>query len=309
MSWRRPASARPVLFCAYTAILLAVNAPALGALFDLTRHDRTASHIALVPFVTLAMMYQDRRIIFSSYRAAHVAGALTVLGGLALLLAGSQAEAAGVSDALSITTAGLVVAWVGGFLVSFGRVAFRTALFPLVFLSFTIPLPHFVILAATQALKDGSTHVVGWLFILTGTPFLREGYVFSLPTVAIEIADECSGIRSSIALTLTALLASHTFLRTGLSKLLLLAAVLPMTVLKNGIRIVSLSLLSMHVDPEFLTGHLHHEGGIVFFLLALALLAPVLVMLRRVESHARPALRDGDGPGRVIAAANAAARD
>jgi exosortase/archaeosortase family protein len=64
-----------------------------------------------------------------------------------------------------------------------------------------------------------------------------------------------------------------------------------MAILKNAIRIVSLTLLSVHVDPGFLTGQLHHEGGIVFFALALALTFPILVLLRSLEARrirARP---------------------
>jgi hypothetical protein len=57
----------------------------------------------------------------------------------------------------------------------------------------------------------------------------------------------------------------------------------------------------MYVDPEFLTGQLHHEGGIVFFLLALALLAPVLFVLRRLEPRAPIAP--------AVASANAVVRD
>jgi exosortase/archaeosortase family protein len=60
--------------------------------------------------------------------------------------------------------------------------------------------------------------------------------------------------------------------------------ILPIVVIKNAIRIVALSLLAMHVDPSFLTGQLHHEGGFVFFVLALGLLAPLFVMLKRSES-------------------------
>jgi hypothetical protein len=56
-----------------------------------------------------------------------------------------------------------------------------------------------------------------------------------------------------------------------------------MAILKNAIRIVALTLLSIHVDPGFLTGQLHHEGGIVFFLLALALMTPILLLLRGFE--------------------------
>ena len=46
---------------------------------------------------------------------------------------------------------------------------------------------------------------------------------------------------------------------------------------------MTLSLLSIYVDPGFLTGSLHHQCGIVFFLLALGLLAPVLWLLQQSE--------------------------
>jgi exosortase/archaeosortase family protein len=70
--------------------------------------------------------------------------------------------------------------------------------------------------------------------------------------------------------------------------MVMVLAILPLAVLKNGIRIVTLTLLAIHVDPGFLSGQLHHEGGIVFFLLSLAMLAPLLFILRRYEV-ARPA--------------------
>jgi exosortase/archaeosortase family protein len=74
------------------------------------------------------------------------------------------------------------------------------------------------------------------------------------------------------------------YLKSGSMKLLLVVAVLPIAILKNGLRIVSLSLLSIHVNAKFLAGPLHTDGGIIFFLLALALLLPVLSVLRRWES-------------------------
>ena len=112
-----------------------------------------------------------------------------------------------------------------------------------------------------------------------------------LPKFVIEIADECSGIRSSIALLLTSLMVGHMFLRTWWKKALLVAAIFPMAMLKNGIRIVSLSLLASYVDPGFLTGQLHHDGGIVFFLLSLALLAPLFLLLCRSDTALAEASR------------------
>jgi hypothetical protein len=44
----------------------------------------------------------------------------------------------------------------------------------------------------------------------------------------------------------------------------------------------------MYVDPGFLTGQLHHEGGVVFFALSLLLLAPVVMVLRRSEAKLQP---------------------
>ena len=146
-----------------------------------------------------------------------------------------------------------------------------------------MPVPGILLNGAIGLLKRGSTEMVAALFTLTGTVYHREGFVFSLPTVVIEVADECSGIRSSLALVMTVLLAGHMFLTSAWKKALLAVAVIPLTIVKNGIRIVSLTLLALHVDPSFLNGQLHHEGGIVFFLLTLALVAPAFTLLRNSE--------------------------
>ena len=50
-------------------------------------------------------------------------------------------------------------------------------------------------------------------------------------------------------------------------------------IIKNGIRIVTLTLLANYVDPGFLHGNLHREGGVVFFVIGLLLLLPVLWLL------------------------------
>jgi exosortase/archaeosortase family protein len=122
--------------------------------------------------------------------------------------------------------------------------------------------------------------------------------VFQLPFIAIEVADACSGIRSSIGLLITSLLAGYMFLAKVHNRLLLLLAIVPITIFKNGVRIVTLSLLSIHVDPSYLSGQLHHEGGIVFFMISLALLTPILLLLMRSERRRG----DSDGQSRAVPA-------
>jgi exosortase len=113
---------------------------------------------------------------------------------------------------------------------------------------------------------------------------LREGFVFHLARVDIEVAKECSGIRSSMALLILALLATHFTLKSFWKKALFLACGLFMMILKNGIRIATLTLLAMYIDPGFLYGRLHHQGGVVFFLIGVVLLLPVLFFLQRSET-------------------------
>jgi len=56
-------------------------------------------------------------------------------------------------------------------------------------------------------------------------------------------------------------------------------------------RIVTLSLLGIYVDQRILYGELHKSGGIPFFIVALAMLAPILWILRRSE---KKSVRTGD---------------
>jgi exosortase len=274
---------RTLAFAGFTAALAAANAGVLAAVYELSRRNVTASHHLMIPLVSLVLVWMRRDEIFASTGWAWRPGLGIILAGAGLLLPAVLSGPAGPPDALTWSAGSMIVMWAGGFLICYGMEAGRAALFPLLFLGFMIPWPDALLDGATVFLKTGSRDVVSGLFTLTGTPYHREGFVYTLPHFAIEIADECSGIRSSIALLLTSLLAGHMFLKNGWKKALLTATVLPLAVVKNGIRITSLTLLAEHVDPGFLTGQLHHEGGIVFFLAALALWAPVLALLARSE--------------------------
>jgi exosortase len=180
----------------------------------------------------------------------------------------------------------VILLWIAGFAFSFGKAAVKSAYFSLLFLFLTVPLPNFLLERIISLLQAGSAEITEVLFNLTGVPALREGLVFHLARVNIEVARECSGIRSTIALLILALPVVHYGLHALWKKLFFLACAFFMMILKNGMRIVTLTLLAMYVDPSFLFGKLHRDGGIVFFLLGLLLLLPVLILLRRGESSA-----------------------
>jgi exosortase len=254
-------------------------------LLALSRSNPTASHLIAVPFVSTALMWYDRRDIFSTIRAWRARPTMLAVGAIVLswLLCSVWASAKPV-DALTARASLLVVVWMALFLAAYGPSAFRQALFPLLFVALMIPIPDRLLAPVIVFLKKGSSEMVAGLFTVVGTPFHREHFIFALPDFTIEIADECSGIRSSIALLLTTLVAGHLFLRSGWRRAVLVLAVVPLAVAKNGVRIVTLSVLAEYVDRSFLDGALHHDGGILFFVVILALQFPLLVLLQRSEA-------------------------
>jgi exosortase len=185
---------------------------------------------------------------------------------------------------LAIMASATVVIWLGGFFLFYGAEAFKAALFPLLFLVFFIPMPIPVLDKAIDILRRGSTDMAFIILKLSGTPILREGFVFRLPNLSIEVAPECSGIRSGISILISGLLAGHLFLRSYWKRIVLVLIAIPVLMFKNALRIGTLSYLAVHFDPRILTSELHREGGIPFFVLGLLLLYPVLALLMKSES-------------------------
>ena len=90
---------------------------------------------------------------------------------------------------------------------------------------------------------------------------VRDGVVFELPGIVLQVAQECSGIRSSWVLFITGLVASHLFLRTRWRRIVLVAFVIPLGILRNGFRILVIGLLSVHVGPHMVDSIIHRQGA------------------------------------------------
>jgi exosortase len=281
-------TARSVSVALIVGLTLAVFWVPLRMLFWFSLQEEQYSHILLVPVVSAFLFLRDRRTIFANVGAAWQAGpGMLVAGFLLNWLGRKYFVSSSENDQLFIMIFSVVVIWVGGFTLCYGLRAFRAALFPLLFLFLIAPIPDLLLNRVIVWLQHGSAEVSYAVFQLVGVPVFRTGFVFALPGVTIEIARECSGIRSSLALLITSLLAGHLFLRSAWTKAVFTLATIPLLIVKNGIRIVTLSLLSIYIDPSFLTGSLHHQGGVLFFLLALVILTLLLRLLQKPERRRR----------------------
>jgi len=285
-------TARTVCFGLFVCMTLVIFWVSLTRLVQFSLEHEHYSHIILIPFITGWLLLTKRTTIFARVQTRLAAGIAMVLGGGLLYGLGHRYLAsASDNDRLSSDMVSVVVVWVGGFVLCYGLGALRRALFPMLVLFLMAPLPDVVVNHAVLWLQTGSAEVSYAVFQLLGVPIYRTGFLFALPGVTIEIAKECSGIRSSLALLIVSLLTGYLFLRTAWTKVTLTMVSLPLLVIKNGIRIVTLTLLAIHVDPSYLAGNLHHRGGILFFLVAVGLLMLIVRSLQHLEQRGRVAAR------------------
>jgi exosortase len=255
----------------------------LHRLLEFAAANSEFSYIPLIPAISAFLIVMRRQRIFADSNPYPSAGGVIVGVGILLFSLAKFFPKMTPGNHLSLTALAIVATWWGLFVLCYGMRAARMALLPLCLLLFVIPVPQQVMSAVITFLQHASAVLSYYLFRAIGVAAFRDGMTIALPGLQIEVAPQCSGIRSSISLLILTLAGANLYLRSVLNRVLLVLMLVPLAILKNAIRIVTLSTLALYVDGSFLTGSLHHEGGILFFLLAMVILIPVISVLRRLE--------------------------
>jgi exosortase len=149
------------------------------------------------------------------------------------------------------------------------------------FLFFSAPFPRFMVEAIESFLQYTSALCAHLFFSLSGMSFIRDGLVFQLPGIQLEVAPECSGIHSTLVLFISSLVAGQLFLRSFTGRTLLAIAVIPLGILRNAFRIWVIGELCVHISPDMIDSPIHRRGGPFFFALSLIPLALFLIWLRK----------------------------
>ena len=278
-----------LLFMIFTILVLMIYSNTLKDLVNFSLQSELYSHLVAIPFVSAYFIYLKRRDLFSHSGYSYGAGtSLIVCGSILYLIGWNQGRWLSRGDMLSLSILSAVVLWTGGFVFFYGARVLRISAFPFLFLLFMVPVPKAIMDGVITFLQKGSTEVTHALFVILGIPLVREGVTFNLAGICVEVAKECSGIRSSIALVIVGILSAVLYLKTPWKRILLVLSTVPLAILKNAVRIVTLSLLGLYVDTRWITGsNLHRRGGVAFFLFSLLLMFPLLLLLRRSERKAR----------------------
>ena len=235
------------------------------------------SYILAVPFISGYLLYIERGRYPAMYRSS-IAGTVAMGGiGIAAVAAGiGWRGSLSINDGLALMALSFMSFVVAGGFLFLGSKWMAAAAFPVAFLVFIVPLPDAAVNWLKSASALASASAAQLLFSIAGVPVSQDGVVLSIPGMTLEVAKECSGIRSSWVLFISSLLTSHLFLRTRWRRIVLVAFVIPLGILRNGFRILVIGLLCVYVGPYMIDSSIHHHGGPLFFALSLI---PLFILL------------------------------
>jgi exosortase C (VPDSG-CTERM-specific) len=284
------------LFWIATAVLSLCFFQPLIELTRLALKRDLYSHILLIPFISFYLCWERRKQLPArsspEKMAAAISGALGILFLTGFLIMRASGGSSAVEDSLALEIPAFLSFFVMLCYVFFGRQIVSMFAFPIGFLVFMVPFPVFLLDWIVSGLQVGSAVAADIMFELAGTPVVFQGLRFQLPDITLEVAPECSGIHSSLALLVTSVLAAFLFLRTPWKRIVLILAVIPLALIRNGFRVFTIGELCVHVGPQMIDSYIHRHGGPIFFALSLAPFFALLLWFskgdRRDQGIVRP---------------------
>ena len=259
-------------------------------LYDLVWFAATSefhSYILLIPFISLYLVWLKKGSFpICSQPAGKAAAAFLTAGTLVLiaywLVLRSRFKLME-DDYLALMMIAFLLCFLGLCCLFWGKDILHAIAFPLGMLIFMVPIPAFAMPPIDSFLQHGSATAAQGFFILSRTPFFRNGLTFQLSDISLQVAPECSGIQSSMVLLITGLVASYLFLRRPWNRTLLTLLMIPLGLLRNGFRVFTIGELCVHIGPQMINSPIHHNGGPIFFALSLIPLFILLVVLQKSE--------------------------
>jgi len=173
---------------------------------------------------------------------------------------------------LSVSTLSLIPVLFGltGYLYS-ARMA-RALLFPILYLLLLVPPPLGVLDSITLPMRYGISVATHSILNTLGYPITRDGLLLSISGHEIYMGAPCSGFRSLITMISLGLAYVYIGKGTARTKAILLAAIVPLALLGNLIRVAGMCLVTHYFGGE--TGTRFHDisGFVIFLVLILGLI-------------------------------------
>lgn len=271
----------------YTAAM-GTAAPLLAWLRSVWASSEDMGHGPFLPLVSLYVLFQRRRAIAAAIGRPDGRGLLVALAAAAVFWIGLKTE-----DVRICFTALVLWTWAIPFALWGAGVA-RQLVFPAAYLMLCIPIDSLVIFF-TMKLRLLAAAVAVGIANGIGIPTVRIGTGIHSTAGAgfnLDVAEACSGLRSVFAMT--ALAAAYAFFTQKIrwKQWLLFLCAVPVAVLGNIVRIVSITVVAATFGEKAATTFYHDYSGYVIFLIAIL----ALMELGRLISKWRPSPAEAAPP-------------
>ena len=237
------------------------------------------SHGFLIPLFVAYILWDKREALANTPVRPSWAGLPVVLVGLFFLLVGVFG-----AD-LFFSRISFVILACGIVWMLAGLPMLREVRFSLFVLVLAIPLPTLVFNKITFPLQLFASRLSSMALPLLGVPVLQDGNVIQLPTMQLEVAEACSGIRSLLSLFTLAVIYGYLLEKSPRKRLILALSSIPIAVAANVARIVGTGLCVQYWNPDKAVGFFHEFSGWLMFLVSLALLYTVHQVLQVGTRH------------------------
>ena len=249
--------------------------------FSFSSPEEDMSYAWFVPLFSLYVIWKDRREILNSLGRGSIVGLLLTVPFFVLALMGVR----GLQIRFEI------VAFVGLLItIPWAFYGFETAkriTFPAAYLLFCIPLNSFLDVV-TVHLRLFATNFAFFILQGIGCEVASKGTAIISQTngFAIDVASPCSGLRSVFALM--ALIGAYAYCnqKTWTARALLFALSVPIAVLGNVVRILTIFLVGRYGSANFATGFYHDYSGYVVFIVAIFLSVAIGELISRIRFFA-----------------------
>ncbi len=224
------------------------------------------SHGFFVPLFSAYVVWQERRRLASLPQRPSWSGLPIVAVAMCTLIVGQ------LGAELFLSRFSLLIL-LAGMIVLFGGWRYLRALsFPLAFLILMIPIPTIVFNQIAFPLQLLASQVASVILPWLGVPVLREGNVINLPSMPLEVAEACSGIRSLMSLVALSIIYGYLMEKRLWLRYLLALASVPIAVAANNVRIIGTGLLAQYWNPDMAQGYYHTSWGWLTFVISLLML-------------------------------------
>lgn len=259
-------------------VLVAVWLPGLSVLAGVYSEVEYASHGFLVPLVALWAATAHRETL-------RALGSRPVRGGIALLGVAALAYIASLLLGNPMLIGLVLVATVVAVVAALrGLEWLGTLRFPLGYLLFMVPLPLAWVTPLIVQLQLWVSSLAVLILRAAGVAIHRDGNVLTLPgDVSLFVAEACSGITSLITLLPIGVFIAYFTESSNARRAVLIAAVVPIALAGNLLRVLLTVLLSIEVDVQFATkGPLHEWAGVATYVIGCLCLLAVGAAMRRL---------------------------